>query len=83
MSLHEDEMNQIKLTIIEAVKPLSDKVLLLDQTVRGNGDGLCSRVKELESKVTDLGAFKRQVYSVVAAMQVIGAGIITWLKLGK
>ncbi len=83
MALNHDEMNQIKLTIIDAIKPISDKVLLLDQTVKGNGDGLCSKVRILEERVSDLRSFKRQVYSVVGAIQAVGIGIMTYLKLIK
>jgi hypothetical protein len=82
MAFKEDELNQLELVVVKAIAPIQTSIALIDQTLNKK-DGVCDKINCLESKVTDLKMFKRQVYAVVGTIQAIGIGIITYLKFNN
>jgi hypothetical protein len=82
MAFNDDELNQLELVVIKAVNPIKTDIALINQTLVGKS-GLVDKVECLEKKVIDLKIFKKQVYAVVGSIQLVGAAIMTWLKLSK
>ncbi len=80
MAFGEDELIQLENVVIKAVAPVQRMLDLHEQTINGKY-GICEKVECLEKKVVDLKIFKKQVYAVVGSIQLVGAGIMAWLKL--
>lgn len=85
MAFSEDELVQLENVFMKALKPIEHTVQEHDQTLYGinRQNGLRKKVEEHSECISDLKGFKRSVIVVTTFIQVIGAGVISFLGIHK